>query len=353
MDMEEKFPVVDVTGSPEEIGTQHGKILKNRINRVIDFYSDVTKKLDDDDRESNIKYILDSARNFKNVIHEYNSDYSIEIESIADAADVDPLWIYAINSRSEIMSNMENGSTECTALYFKNSRVLGQNWDWAADFEELAFIMRLTKPDGHKIIQVTEPGMIGKIGFNNSGLGVCLNFLHVDEELNGLPIHIILRAMLDCKSIEETKNLAKNVSKGQSGNILLGDKYGNNQDIEFGGSERYILDAENEYFVHTNHFLKNETLNSNPDSLKSSYNRYKIATDLVNSFQILSLERMKEILLDDTDPELPICRKFIPGTTMEKVGTVCTILMDLNREVIHLTKGSPLHNTFTTISLNK
>ena len=27
MDLEEKFPVVDVTGSPEEIGAQHGKLL--------------------------------------------------------------------------------------------------------------------------------------------------------------------------------------------------------------------------------------------------------------------------------------------------------------------------------------
>jgi isopenicillin-N N-acyltransferase-like protein len=352
MDMREKFPLVDITGSPEEIGTQHGKILKNRIHQAIEFYTDVTKKLDEDDRESNRKYILNSARNFKNLIHAHNSEYSIEIESIAEASGVDPLWIYAINSRSEIMSNMEDGSTECTALYFKNPRILGQNWDWAADFEDLAFIMRLTKPDGHKIIQVTEPGMIGKIGFNNSGLGVCLNFLRVDEELNGLPIHIILRAMLDCKSIEKAKILAKNVGKGRSGNILIGDKNGKYQDIEFGGSEVYLLDTENNHFVHTNHFLKNEKLNSNPDLLLSSFNRYKIASKLVKSSPIQSLELMKNILLDANDPELPVCRKYIPGTVMEETGTVCTILMDLNQEVMHITKGSPLHNPFTYISLN-
>jgi hypothetical protein len=61
---------------------------------------------------------------------------------------------------------------------------------------------------------------------------------------------------------------------------------------------------------------------------------------------------MKRILLDDTDPELPICRKYIPGKTKELVGTVCTVLMDLNQEVMHITKGSPLHNPFTKISLN-
>ncbi|MHA2038657.1 MAG: C45 family autoproteolytic acyltransferase/hydrolase [Promethearchaeota archaeon] len=350
--MEEKFPVVDLTGSPEEIGAQHGKLLKNRINQVIEFYCDVTKKLDEDGRENNQKLILNSARNFKNIIQTYNPEYSVEIESIAEASDVDPLWIYAINSRSEIMSNMENGSTECTALYFKNPRILGQNWDWASDLEDLAFIMRLTKPDGHKIIQVTEPGMIGKIGFNNSGLGVCLNFLRVDEELNGLPIHIILRAMLDSKSIGEAKILAKNVGKGRSGNILMGDKNGNYQDIEFGGSEVYFLDTEKNYFIHTNHFLKNDELNLNPELSLSSFNRYKIANKLTNSHETHSLALMKSILLDDTDSELPICRKYIPGVRMEEVGTVCTILMDLNQEVMHITKGSPLHNPFTKISLN-
>jgi len=249
------------------------------------------------------------------------------------------------------MLNMVNESTECTALYFRNPRILGQNWDWAADFEDLAFIMRLTKPDGHKIIQVTEPGMIGKIGFNNSGLGVCLNFLRVDQELNGLPIHIILRAVLDSNSIEEAKELAKNVGKGQSGNILIGDKNGNYQDIEFGGKDVYLLGNENDQFVHTNHFLMNKELNSNPDDLSSSFNRYKTASILVKHNKTRSLEFMKRILLDDTDPELPICRKYIPGKINELVGTVCTVLMDLNQEVIHFTKGSPLHNPFTKISL--
>jgi hypothetical protein len=84
----------------------------------------------------------------------------------------------------------------------------------------------------------------------------------------------------------------------------------------------------------------------------SSFNRYNIAHNLVKSSQNQSLELMKSILLDDSDSELPICRKYIPGTTMEEVGTVCTILMDLKQEVMHITKGTPLHNPFTKISLN-
>ena len=69
MYVKERFPLIDMSGNPEEIGTQHGKLLKNRINQTIEFYNDVTKKLDEDGRESNRKYILNSARNFKNIIH--------------------------------------------------------------------------------------------------------------------------------------------------------------------------------------------------------------------------------------------------------------------------------------------
>jgi hypothetical protein len=132
----------------------------------------------------------------------------------------------------------------------------------------------------------------------------------------------------------------------------MGDRYGNYQNIEFGGSKVYFLDNKNNHFIHTNHYLMNEHLNSKPESLKSSFNRYKIAINLATNTQTYSLERMKKILLDDTDPELPICRKFIPGDLMEEVGTVCTILMDLNQEMMHITKGSPLHTPFTKISLN-
>jgi hypothetical protein len=142
------------------------------------------------------------------------------------------------------------------------------------------------------------------------------------------------------------------VGKGQSGNILIGNKNGKYQDIEFEGSKAYLLDVKDNHFIHTNHFLKNEKLNSNPELLLSSFNRYKIANNLVQSNHIQSLELMKSILLDDTDSELPICRKYIPGTRMEKVGTVCTILMDLKQEVMHITKGSPLHNPFIKIPLN-
>ena len=48
-------------------------LILNKINRAIGFYSDPTKKLDEDGRERKIKNILNSAKKFKNVIQALDS----------------------------------------------------------------------------------------------------------------------------------------------------------------------------------------------------------------------------------------------------------------------------------------
>ncbi|OLS21226.1 MAG: hypothetical protein HeimC2_34440 [Candidatus Heimdallarchaeota archaeon LC_2] len=313
----------------------------------------MTKQLNNNERIENERHILEFASKFMKTIATENKEFVEEIEGIAEGADVDPLWIYALNSRSEIMSNMENGSTECTALYFKESKLLGQNWDWAADFEELAVIMQIKLNNGVEILQITEPGIIGKIGFNNFGLGVSLNFLHVSEPLNGFPIHLILRSILEKESFSQAIKWVNNLIVGCAGNIIIADNNGNYQDIEFGGEKLYFLEVNKSVFMHTNHFLKNITLNQQPENMESSFSRYEKASSLISNLTDQSLENMKNILSDESDTEFPICRKYIQGKTMEDVGTVCTIIMDLEKLELNITKGSPSNNNFSKIKLNK
>ncbi|MFV2014104.1 MAG: C45 family autoproteolytic acyltransferase/hydrolase, partial [Candidatus Heimdallarchaeota archaeon] len=292
----EKFPVIELSGTPAEIGFQHGSKLKKRIEQTIEFYTDVTKTLTLEKRMENEKIILDYANYFRDVIRDQNPQFAIEIEEIAKGAKVDPLWIYAINARSEIMSNMEKGVTECTALYFQETRILGQNWDWAADLENLSVIMKITFENGHEILQITEPGMIGKIGFNNKGLGVLLNFLQVPQKLKGFPVHLILRSILERPSLSEALEYINNLKIECAGNIMIGDSEGNYQDIEFGGNKYYLLENSNPVFIHTNHFLKDINLNPRIEDLQSSFSRYDKASKLISNLNDQSIEKMKEIL---------------------------------------------------------
>ena len=57
---------------------------------------------------------------------------------------------------------------------------------------------------------LTEAGILGKIGLNDAGLGVCLNLLSTtaDGGRDGTPIHVLLRQMLQsCRSVDDAIEL--------------------------------------------------------------------------------------------------------------------------------------------------
>ena len=73
---------------------------------------------------------------------------------------------------------------------------------------------------------ITEPGIIGKIGLNSSGLGVCLNILRINKRLDGVPVHIVLRAVLDATNINDALDRAKASGQGKASNSpSTGDTY--------------------------------------------------------------------------------------------------------------------------------
>ena len=339
-------------GTSRQIGLQHGELLKSRIQRSIDFYTDVTEQLNESERREEEEEILRLAEPFKKLIDNFEPQYGEEIEAIAEAASVNPLWIYALNSRSEIMTNRFNANfSECTGFYFSNARILAQNWDWAENFQDLAVIMRIENENGLEILQMTEPGIIGKIGLNNHGLGTVLNFLNCPENLDGIPIHIVLRAILDSENYDEALAKIKMIKNGKSGNILFGDANGKYCDIEFRGSQTFFLNNEMKYFLHTNHFIHDADLNLKPEDLQSSFMRYSAANTILEGLSNFDLEDAKTILSDVSSTDWPICRRFVPGTTMKSVGTVCSIIMDLPRKQLHITKGGPATTGFECIQL--
>lgn len=337
-----KLPLISVTGSNSEIGFQLGKQLKKRILTTIDYYNELFQQEEE--------VILQYAKIFKPAIKSFNNNYAIEIESMAEAIEVDPLWLYALNARSEIMNKFAN---ECTAFYFKKSHLLGQNWDWYSELEDLVILTHI-KQSEHEILQLNEPGIIGKIGLNSAGLGVCLNFLHIDGyNATTIPIHVLLRSILDCHSFAEAKKLVSENKIGCAANILVADNQGNFFDLEFAGDESFFLDNSSDHIVHTNHFLSKAINSPTEDQFFSSYNRYDRAVELSNSNP--SLDEFKKMLLDRNNKEFPICRhykKAIKGPD-KLSGTVCSLIMDLKKLQMHITRGNPFENPFETISLSQ
>ena len=338
--MDKYFPVIKIQGAAEDRGRQHGTLLKERIHRTVEFYQKQFQLPEEQ--------ILGIADQFRKSTEAFQKDIYIEIETLAQAAEVDPLWIYALNGRTELLNL---NPMECTTLAFRKQSLIGQNWDWDSEMEEMAVILEIEKEDGHRILTMTEPGMIGKIGMNHCGVGVCLNFMTIDNyQPYGVPLHVLLRAILDSKTLNEALSLIKPHLIGKIGNILISYSNGESVDIELAGDEFFSIPVD-DLFVHTNHFLTkiDYDLMLFPDSM----GRYNRAKELVSRLDNPSVNSIKNILKDRVNGEHPICRKRFshPWLTDDKSITVTTVVMDLKKLQFHITRGNPFDNPFTVFSL--
>lgn len=340
-----KFREIDIAGTAHERGVMHGEQLRGEIADALDFYRDIFML----PTES----VLDRAAHFQRVIAAFNTDYSEEIRGISDGSGQELPWIVALNARTEILALKGKTSVnECTSICFSDRPVLGQTWDWGKPLEPLCAVMRISRPDGHVIRMLGEPGIIGKIGMNSAGLGVCLNILTLGGGLDGVPIHVMLRAILDCKSADEAAAVIDRAPAGKSSNVIVADGSGNSFDTEFAGGETLNPESLGGNFIHTNHYLGRE-INAPDDPLFfNSRARLNTARERVSQSMEYTAAGMVEILSDRSHGQFPILRAYVPDDMLQDIGTVATIVMDLSARELHIRKGNDPDNRFTKFVVN-
>ncbi|MBI5505709.1 MAG: peptidase C45 [Deltaproteobacteria bacterium] len=328
-------PLLELRGDAYARGFAHGRALAERIGRMIEVYGRYFARSE--------AAVFGVARHFQHVIAEFSREYAEEIEAVAEGAGVDPLWIFALNARSEFLSSMP--AAECTALHFGGTPFLGQNWDWERSLEDLIVLARVTRPDGHRFLMMTEPGIIGKIGLNSAGIGVCFNFLPVAKPTNGVPVHVLLRAVLDSTSLAAARGAIERAGHGRSANVLVADRDGQRFDFEFAGDERFELPDNDEVLAHTNHYLGRDIVVLR-ELYENSSIRLARAAQLGRAHSQRSSEAMRSMLSDRDDPANSICQSYRPQMLLGDIGTVCSIVFDLAAGVMHFRRGNAPHAPF-------
>ena len=348
MNESNQFLQVALSGNADERGQQHGHTLATRIEDTIEFYARLFAM-----REQEVAVL---AKHFKAVISKFDQSYIIEIEALALSAKVDAFWIYALNSRTEILNQASLGARlkpgipefnglECTAICFEKQGILGQNWDWSPVLENLAVHMSIEPEDGPSIKMITEPGILGKIGMNSEGLGVTLNILHSGKPTNGVPIHILLRAVLDSISVAQAKEKISQARPGRASNLMIATPSEGVMNIEFSGANSYETSTKNGMQVHTNHYLTKKAGLKGP-MFASSMARYTRAWELLETLSEYDVENMQVILSDHAQNDKSICSHYHPHEIIGDVGTVFSLVMDLNERIFYLRKGNDISQPF-------
>ncbi len=331
---------IEVTGSAYERGLKQGVELQERIKQNIEFYKTVVDIPEDE--------LFPQVSHFAQVIKDFNEEYATEIEAIAEGAGVDSIWIYFLNCRTELINNKK--VTECTTFFFKETAILGENWDWSQRSEKLMIVIKATSEDGHSYTQVTEPGILGKIGMNDRGVGVCLNILFAERDrVFGVPIHILCRAVLDSEDVVTAKRLVEEYGKNTASNLLIGDASGASTDLELDGLKVLEHTTDGAVLFHTNHYLREE--NKDEWIPKNSLARHTCITGKVIELNSYSVDDAKALLSDKSEGEKALCRAYSPKPLTGMHGTVASIVMDLNKRQLYVTDGNPIENEYVVFDV--
>lgn len=346
-ELDAKLPLVRLVGSSDEIGAAHGSLLRERIEKTFELYR---SKLFNHWTDSSLKA---TSLAFFERIKEFSRSYANELEAIASHSGR-KLWeIAMIISRTELLRSTT--PNECTALYFKNRGILGQNWDWIEDFENLAVIFDVTREDNHRFLALGEPSFM-KIGLNNSGVGVCLNILKCDAPTGGIPVQLLLRKVLDSSSVHEAYCAIASANRATMSSILIADYAGKYVNLELAGKYLHMLqpnDVEiNHVVAHTNGYLTSEKHKLlAPKETASSTARLNRVRTLILTSRTEDESDMLSILLDK-EGLLPICRLSEQDSLDGQIyGTVSTIVMNLQKKELLFSRGNPHEATFSYASI--
>lgn len=348
MEQHREVPFIRLTGSPRERGLAHGKAAKELIEKNIAFYKRLLK-LDD-------AVLLEQAKKLAGVIGTFRPEFIQEMDGIAEGAGVEPGYVYMINARTELLALGDTVQSECATFYFPQTSLLFENWDWSEPSKELTVLLHITLPTGATILTFTEAGMLGKVGMSSAGFGVAFNYLYPNGALNGLPIHALLRAILECSSYDEALNLLKNTDlTGTSGNILLANAQGQATNFELSGTSATPIPTTGKFFAHTNHYIGG--VENDPEAgagfLHNSFERYTRTQEVLGNLSSFNVAEAEQVLTERGAGDGMLCRDFIPeeaGHTMG-TGTIASIVMDLPNKTMHLALDPQHSKEFTQYQL--
>lgn len=261
---------------------------------------------------------------------------------IAKGAKVHIADIIAINVRTEITFGLF--SDGCTALSWRtdSASYLAQNWDWMDEQAQNLIQLTIEQPDKPVIKMITEAGLIGKIGLNSAGVGVCLNAIKAKGmDPHRIPCHLGLRMVLESSSREEAVDNLSEHGVASSCHMLVADATGG-VGLEWSSKDlqKIEMNAFKQVF-HTNHYLAtHEEGVVDTVWLEDSLVRVVRVEELCKGLgESPTHSEIEDVFKDEKGLPTSICRYERDGSA---TGTLFNIVMDLEKKRATVTVGRPI-----------
>lgn len=340
------YPKYYLQGSPHEIGLQHGQKAKALVNKCIDNYRLIFQVIGN----ASWNEITGEARKYLPAVEKHFPELVEEMQGVAEGAEVDFASIMAINARSELLFSKKMLSQDgCTSYGIApakggGSTIIGQNWDFPEPTKEPLILLEIEQKQKPKILMITEAGIVGKIGLNSAGVGICMNALMTDRTIYGTPLHIAMRGVLDSATLNDALDKTATCNVASAINFVLADHVVGPVNMEIIPEDYELTFPENDFVVHTNHLssgrLLNKTVDLNRTLMLDTFIRRNRAKKLLSERDVFDIMALKGIHDDHLNYPRSICRHLKPGDPTMIVSGFA-VIMDLKNLVMHITAGQP------------
>lgn len=351
------------SGSPFDIGFQHGTAAAEEIHRNIatytGFFQETAKITWEQGRDRAVAQFLPT-------LEAKYPEILLEMEGIAKGTDDDSGReilskedILTLNVRSEIsLTNYADGCTSLSQVEEgeaeqKKKVFVAQNWDWLEELQ-LGMVMLDIRPQGSdmRLKLLGEAGIVGKFGLNNAGFGFCMNALRSGAfNSRNLPVHVMARKLLQyATNVDEALAIMTEFGTASTTNFMLADRSGKHLDIECSPKGDTLIWPQKGYVAHTNHLYGS----SRPVGLvdhpaENSFSRLarmqKLTEMGIEAEEPLTYASIRRRLSDEEGKPYSICRDRPPGAQgMERMTTLACIMMELKSGTAKVLIGRPCDN---------
>jgi len=378
---------VSVSGSALERGKNMGKHTRGKILHSLDTYERLFALCDIPWSQA-----VQTGQTYLDAVAALSPSYIDELTGMAQGAGVDVESLFTLNCRTEILpstflskamasgntDNSGNSSTntgctdhtrltakpdqnimmnECTSLAIAGTDAnywLAQNWDWCGLQRAAMTVVETRDNEARHHITVTEAGMLAKIGINQYGFAVTLNILrsNKDGSPSGIPVHFLLRALLDCESVAHAAEQVSSMTFSSSSNVMVMDAEGHIASFELSPYGVKILKPQQNHLCHTNHFLHDALAAHDVGRPGNTSTLNRLQTAEHYAHENMTRADIIELLSDQSDGFESICRFADPSLPeIAQIETVTAVIMNTAEKTLSVSGAQPSLSEFVTYSL--
>ena len=343
-----KLRVIEITGTPYQMGLTHGRTLRAEINELITRWKEDLAETNKVPADVFIRRLLDHT-DFRSFIDRWTPGLLDEVRGIAEGAgvDLDTMFAFQLIDETWVMSR-DLELQKCTAIAACRRASFpaftSQTQDIPGLYHGYPTLLRIRDQEAKlETLVFTIPGVIALNGMNSRSVGVCVNAVTpLAHSPKGLPVAFVIRGILRQKTFEDAVKFLRDIPPAAPQNYVIG---GPGEAACFersaGRMSRFIPFEGAEFTYHTNHPLINDDLDpAYAARLKSAGLSWTDFRDKCPRFNFL-----KRTLADNSAViDLGVLKTLYGNRSsgINNPGTYgCTIMILGDKPELHISPGRP------------